>query len=92
MDGAPAELAGAVAAVTRAMEHAQAWFAATPDRNRLQAGARRFAFTIGRAYELALLIEHARIVAMRDRSNDAVAATRRFAAARVDFVLDLEAT
>jgi hypothetical protein len=42
-----------------ALDRAAAWLAATADADALQSGARRFALTLGRALELALLAEHA---------------------------------
>jgi alkylation response protein AidB-like acyl-CoA dehydrogenase len=77
--GAPAALGPAGAAAGAAIEQAAAWLDAQSDPIRLQAGARRFAFAIGRAFELALLIEHARGVPA-DGSAAALAAARRFAA------------
>ena len=45
-------------AARAAIEHAARWRSTTDDRATLQAGARRFAMTIARALELALLVEH----------------------------------
>lgn len=42
-----------------ALERAQQWLSHTSDKSELQAGARRFALTLGRAFELALLCEQA---------------------------------
>lgn len=47
-----------------AIEHAASWRSTVHDRATLQAGARRFATTIARALELALLVEYGQ--AMRD--------------------------
>jgi acyl-CoA dehydrogenase len=49
-----------------ALEHAAAWRATVQDRATLQAGARRFAMTLARAMELALLVEYGQ--AMRDEA------------------------
>ncbi len=49
----PARLAG------EAFEKAAEWFHAADSRESLEAGARRFALTLGRALELALLARHA---------------------------------
>ncbi|MGH8290415.1 MAG: acyl-CoA dehydrogenase family protein [Steroidobacteraceae bacterium] len=49
-----------------ALDHAHHWLSATRDRAVLQAGARRFAMTVARAVELALLIEYGS--AMRNES------------------------
>ena len=88
--GAPAILADPITSATRALDHAQAWLAATRDRSKQQAGARRLAFTIGRAFELALLVEHARWALARDRDTDAIATARRFATTTVDFIRDVD--
>jgi acyl-CoA dehydrogenase len=85
---APTSLGDAVQVAARAFEHAQAWLAATRDRHSLQAGARRFAFTIGRAYELALLVEHARWAVQRDTGAAAVAAACRLSAMPIDYLRD----
>jgi len=55
------------------------------DPRRLQAQARRIAMTLGRALELALLIEHAGETAV---AGDAAAAGR-FAAAPVDLLVEV---
>jgi acyl-CoA dehydrogenase len=89
VNGAPKSLGDAVQVATRALEHAHAWLAATKDRNQLQAGARRFAFTVGRALELVLLIEHARSMIAHDGGADAIATARRFATTTIDFVRDV---
>jgi acyl-CoA dehydrogenase len=41
-----------------AVDHASHWLSSTHERTALQAGARRFAMTLGRAMELALLVEY----------------------------------
>jgi len=83
----PAELAEPAARALGALEHAAAWAAAETDPRRRQAGARRFAFTLGRALEAALLIEHARWALERGvDAAGAVAAARRFARAPLDLL------
>lgn len=74
--------------VLPALDHATNWFTRTSDRSELEAGARRFALTLGRTMELALLINHA------DLSQDAQTAAnvRRFAAPGVDLIFDHGAT
>ena len=64
------------------LDHATNWFTHTSDRSELEAGARRFALTLGRTMELALLINHAHL------SQDAQTAVivRRFAASGVDLI------
>ena len=84
-------LAKPVEAVRAAVAHATAWIGeamAQPDR--LEAGARRFALTLGRSLELALLCGHAQWCA--DHQHPAAprlaAAARRFAHNGVDLVTD----
>jgi alkylation response protein AidB-like acyl-CoA dehydrogenase len=84
----PAVLANAASAARAAIEHAAAWYRATPDPKALQAGARRFAFTLGRALEAALLIEHARWQVQQGRDGPAVAVAQRFAAGPIDWIRD----
>jgi hypothetical protein len=59
---------------------------ARPDR--LEAGARRFAMTLGRTLELALLVDHAQwcIASGHEAAPRMAAAARRFAFAGVDQV------
>jgi acyl-CoA dehydrogenase len=76
---APAETA------ERALSVAAEWVAgALADRNRLEAGARRFAMTLGRAVELAMLAEHAQWCLDHDKGPRAAAAARRLAASGID--------
>ncbi len=84
-------LAAAVGAARSALEHATEWVRvalAQPDR--VEAGARRFALTLGRSLELALLCAHAQWCL--DRGHAAgprlVAAARRFALNGVDQIAD----
>jgi alkylation response protein AidB-like acyl-CoA dehydrogenase len=77
------------AAVTRlagkalpALDHATSWYAHVLDQHALEAGARRFALTLGRTMELALLINHAN--SSKDAQSNAHA--RRFAASGVDLI------
>lgn len=70
-------LAGSVPA---ALDHATSWYTRISDRSVLEAGARRFALTLGRTMELALLINHAR------SSAESMVNARRFAASHIDLV------
>jgi hypothetical protein len=79
-------LAAAGQQALAAIEHVSAWLSNNDDPRRLQANARRLAMTMGRALELSLLIEHA--AASADAVTD-VAAARRFAAAPVDLLTDI---
>ncbi len=85
-DGAAAE-AGRKA--LEAVAHARAWIdgAAKKGLPALEAGARRFTLTVGRALELALLVDHAGWAAAKGDARPA-AAMRRFARLPVDLVLD----
>jgi hypothetical protein len=86
--GAP-DCAGPAEAVRRAMAHARAWWTGAAARGpaALEAGARHFAMTLGRAAELALLVEHAAWAAAHgDRSS--AAAARQFARNGVDWIRD----
>ncbi len=78
----------------KALERAQAWLDESASRGdaALEAGARRLALTLGRAFALALLVRHAQWVL--DSGGDArvAAAARRFAAAGVDLSGDRDAT
>ncbi|MDH3622947.1 MAG: acyl-CoA dehydrogenase family protein [Myxococcales bacterium] len=72
-----------------AVEHAGRWLeSATENRPVLEAGARRFAMTLGRALELALLVEHAQWCLDQDKGARALAAARRFSGSRVDLIED----
>jgi alkylation response protein AidB-like acyl-CoA dehydrogenase len=84
-----ADLARAGRSAADAIEHAAAWLAIArrEDRAALEAGARRFALTLGRSLALLLMAEHAQWsldVQHDGRSRDAA---RRFAAdtAQIEF-------
>jgi len=86
-----ASLAAAGRVATEAVAHARAWLEKTIARGQpaVEAGARRFALTLGRALELALLVDHAAWAASKGDPKPAAAA-RRFAHTAVDLVLDDE--
>lgn len=72
-----------------AVEHAGRWLAAKlSERELVEAGARRFAMTLGRATELALLANHAQWCVDSGKGERALAAARRFARSRIDLVED----
>ncbi len=82
-------LAGPRDAARGAMRSASAWVVeAMTKPDRLEAGARRFALTLGRALELALLTEHAQWCLGHGHGPRAAAAARRFALNGVDQVAD----
>ena len=76
-------------AARAAIRSASAWITdAMTKPDRLEAGARRFALTLGRALELALLTEHAQWCLGHGHGPRAAAAARRFALNGVDQVAD----
>jgi len=70
------------AQLERAMEQAEAWHKQSVHRGQdeLEAGARRFALTLGRIMELALLSRHAQWSLENEQDRRALSAARRFAA------------
>jgi alkylation response protein AidB-like acyl-CoA dehydrogenase len=83
------QLRAAAETALSAVAHARAWIEAALPRGKqaVEAGARRFALTLGRAWELALLVDQAAWAAGRGDSK-AGAAARRFARSGVDLVVD----
>jgi TPR repeat protein len=80
-----------VDAVQEALEHARSWvMKAMENPATVEAGARRFALTLGRSYELALLVEHAQWCLDNGHGPRAMAAARRLAHNRVDQIVDLD--
>ncbi len=88
-DRCDAQLAGPAEAARRAIAHAEAWLAATPTRGLegTEAGARRFALTLGRAIELALLVDHA-TWSLTQSDRRPLAAAHRLARNGVDLIGD----
>lgn len=77
--------------VQTAFAHAGSWLlnatkAGTPT---LEAGARRFALTLGRATELALLCRHAQWSVEKESDTQATEAARRFAVSGIDLLTSL---
>ena len=72
------------------LNHALGWLkeVRSKDESKLEAGSRRFALTIGRTMESALLIRHAQWA--RDHDNDLhpAAAAHRFAHSGIDLIVD----
>jgi alkylation response protein AidB-like acyl-CoA dehydrogenase len=85
-------LAHAARASLDAATHAEAWLssAAREGQTRLEAGARRFALTLGRALSLALLARHAQWALEEEQDARASAAARRFALSGVDLTTDTD--
>ncbi|HEY0378197.1 MAG TPA: acyl-CoA dehydrogenase family protein [Pyrinomonadaceae bacterium] len=86
-------LTGAARAARVAVEHAEAWLleAKKVGQPAVEAGARRFALTLGRATAAALLVSHAQWSLAHERDGRAAAAARRFAAAGIDLLGDVDA-
>jgi alkylation response protein AidB-like acyl-CoA dehydrogenase len=80
-------------AAERAAAHALAWLGATDggDPARVEAGARRFALTLARALEAALLAAHAQWTLDAGKGPRAAAAARRLARHGLDLVTDDDA-
>jgi alkylation response protein AidB-like acyl-CoA dehydrogenase len=85
-----AELRPAADAARAAFAHAKAWLAGAREAGipALEAGARRFALTVGRALELALLVDHAAWCEQNGEGTRTAAAARRFAQSPLDLVCD----
>jgi len=77
--------------ITRsALAHAETWLAQTrkEEQPALEAAARRFAMTLGRTMQLALLIKHAQWSQDHEADGRATAAARRFANSGVDLLVE----
>jgi len=74
--------------VQMALAHAESWLAAAREAGtpKLEAGARRFALTLGRAMELALICRHAQWLLENGGDVRAISAARRFAASGIDLI------
>lgn len=83
-------LTDAARAAVSALDHAQSWLheAESVGQPALEAGARRFAMTLARTMQLALLIEHAQWSMDHEPDGQSAAAARRFAATGVDLIID----
>ncbi|HVM44913.1 MAG TPA: acyl-CoA dehydrogenase family protein, partial [Candidatus Thermoplasmatota archaeon] len=76
-------------ACAKSLAHATEWLQANVAS--AEAGARRFALTLGRTLELALLVEHAQWCLDGGKGRRAAAAARRFAAHGVDLLTTADA-
>src|SRR5829696_4516776 len=85
-------LADAARVARSALDHATSWLAEAERAGppALEAGARRFALTLGRTMELALLIKHAQWSQDHERDVRATAVARRFASSGVDLIVDYD--
>ncbi|HEX8698740.1 MAG TPA: acyl-CoA dehydrogenase family protein [Myxococcaceae bacterium] len=80
-----------VKAAQDALEHARSWVTgALANPMGLEAGARRFAMTLGRTMELALLVEHAQWCLDHGHGPKVMAAARRFTRHGVDLITDMD--
>ncbi|MGH8752486.1 MAG: acyl-CoA dehydrogenase family protein [Burkholderiales bacterium] len=86
-------LSAGVESVKKALTHAEEWFkaASKAGETQLESGARRFALTLGRALELAFLLNHAQWSLVHERDGRSAAAARRFSAAGVDLICEMKA-
>lgn len=88
-DARDLRLRPAASVASAALHHAQRWLLNTiADSTKLEAGARRFALTLGRAAELALLVKHAQWALERNVETGAVDSASRFSNTRVDLIVD----
>jgi alkylation response protein AidB-like acyl-CoA dehydrogenase len=87
-----AKLREAARVSLEAIGDAEGWLsgAMTEGQQAIEAGARRFALTMGRAFALALLVRHAQWSLDEESDARAMAAARRFARAGVDSIEQLE--
>lgn len=83
-------LARAARTAREAASHAGAWLASAAGEGQaaLEAGARRFSMTLGRALALALLTRHAQWSLDTEHDARAAAAARRFAHSAIDLISD----
>jgi len=81
-------LAEAARLAQAALAHAQSWLAGARKAGTpaLEAGARRFALTLGRATELALLCAHAQWSQENEGDTRSTKAARRFSASGIDLL------
>jgi alkylation response protein AidB-like acyl-CoA dehydrogenase len=80
------------AKIQRSIESADEWFKANAGRDqaRLEAGARRFALTVGRTTAAALLARQAQWSLDHERDRRALAAAQRFAAAGIHLLGEVD--
>jgi hypothetical protein len=63
-----------------ALTQSQQWLLQTEDAQALQVGARRWALSVGRAYELLLLVEQAQWELLKYKQSAVVVSAQKFAA------------
>ena len=76
--------------VLSSLNHAENWLkqAQATSRSHLEAGARRFALTLGRTIEQALLIRHSQWSKDHEDDRQALTAAARFAQSGIDLIVD----
>ncbi|MBI4195032.1 MAG: acyl-CoA dehydrogenase family protein [Betaproteobacteria bacterium] len=81
------------ARIEQTVGQAEAWFLQGPSSGEsgIEAGARRFALTLGRSLELTLLARHAQWSLDHEQDRRALAAARRFASHGVNLLGDMDA-
>jgi acyl-CoA dehydrogenase len=86
-----AQLAPCVSKAQAALGHATEWLGGVLAKPALvEAGARRFAMTLGRTLQLTMLAEHAQWTLEQGKGKRALAAARRYAANGVDLISDAD--
>lgn len=84
-----AELIRLVQIASDALRHVQTWITRNGEASLLQSGARRVVMTIGRAWQLLLLIEHAHWSLETEQQRTGIAAAARFASTPIDLLADI---
>ncbi|HET8609036.1 MAG TPA: acyl-CoA dehydrogenase family protein [Burkholderiales bacterium] len=79
------------AVAERIADQAAQWLTQNPEQATLEAGARRFALTLGRVSELVLLLRQAQWSLDHEKNRTALAAARRFAAHGVARIMPVDA-
>ena len=74
--------------VRSALTHAEQWLRNAESEGVLETGARRFALTVGRTMELALLLQHAQWSMDQEQDERRAAAATRFASHGVDRITE----
>jgi acyl-CoA dehydrogenase len=87
-----AKLKEAVRASHEAFAQAEDWLkgAVKDGQSAVEAGARRFALTLGRAFALARMLKHAQWSLDKERDARAMAAARRFALSGINLIASVE--
>ena len=86
------QLAQAGEKAVTAVTHAEDWLLQAMNQGQptVEAGARRFALTLGRALELALLTEHAQWSLTYEGNGRSLAAAHRFAHTHIDLIRPID--